>query len=117
MLDEAEWERCRRYLEPAIDEAWTLDAVEAEILVGRAVFWPMERSAVVTQIHSYPKGRVLRIWLAGGDLDELLHYLPAADGYAREQGCIAVELEGRVGWERVLEGYRKRRVVLSKELI
>lgn len=113
---EAEWERCKRHLGGALAGLWTLDAVEQEIREARAVLWPLERSAVVTQIHAHPNGRVLRIWLAGGDLDELLHFLPAADAYAREQGCIQVEVEGRPGWERVLAGYAKRRVILVKEL-
>ena len=111
----AEWERCGRFLEPALD-GWTLDAVEQEILVGRAQFWPMEHSAVVTQIHSYPLGRVLRVWLAGGRWDELVKALPHADAYARSQECVAVEVEGRPGWERLLKGYQKRRVLLVKEL-
>lgn len=113
---EAEWARCREHLSGALAGLWTLAAVEQEIRAGRAVLWPMEKSAVVTQIHEHPSGRVLRIWLAGGDLSELLHFLPAADEYARERGCMQVEIEGRPGWERVLHGYRKQRVILVKEL-
>lgn len=113
---EVEWERCKKHLSGALAGLWTLDAVEQEIRAGRAVLWPLERSAVVTQIHAHPNGRVLRLWLAGGDLNELLHFLPAADNYARAQGCIAVEVEGRPGWEKKLVGYEKRRVILTKEL-
>lgn len=113
---DSEWTRCKSWIEAALDEAWTIDAVEREIRLGRAVLWPMERSAAVTQLHEYPKGRVLRLWLAGGDLKELLHFLPAADNYARAQMCIAIECEGRPGWERVFKQYDKRRVVLVKEL-
>lgn len=112
----AAWERCKKHLSGALAGLWTLEAVEQEIRAGRAVFWPMERSAVVTQIHEHPTGRVLRIWLAGGNLGELLHFLPAADNYARTQGCKQVEIEGRPGWERVLPGYAKQRVILVKEL-
>lgn len=111
-----EWERCKQYLVPALDEAWTIEAVEQEINAGRAVLWPMHRSAAVTTIQEYPKGRVLRLWLAGGELDELLHFLPIADEYAISHGCIAIECEGRPGWEKVLPGYTKKRVVLTKEL-
>lgn len=114
-FDVVEWERCKPLLAAALD-GWTLDSVEQEIRVGRAQFWPMAHSAVVTQIHSYPLGRVLRVWLAGGRWDEIVRYLPSADAYARAQDCVAVEVEGRPGWERLLEGYEKRRVVLVKEL-
>lgn len=110
-----EWDRCSGYLEEAC-EGWTLDAVRAEIDAGRAVFWPMAKSAVVTQVLEYPKARVLRIWLAGGDLEEIKYFLPAADNYARSVGCSEIEVEGRLGWERVLTGYEKRRVILVKEL-
>jgi hypothetical protein len=113
---DANWERCKPFLAPAIDEAWTLEAVEQEIRAGRAILWPMERSAAVTTVQVVPKGRELLVWLAGGDLDELLHFLPVADIYGREQGCKTVRIEGRPGWERVLTGYTKRRVVLVKEL-
>jgi hypothetical protein len=97
-------------------DGWTLEAVEHEVREGRAQFWPLERSAAVTQIHTYPAGKVLRVWLAGGRWGELEQYLTTADAYAREQGCYAVEVEGRPGWERLLHGYAKRRVVLVKEL-
>jgi hypothetical protein len=113
---EVEWERCKPLLKDALAGLWTLDAVEQEIREGRAVLWPLERSAVVTQIHSHPNGRVLRLWLAGGEMVELMRYMPAVDNYALAQGCIAVEIEGRPGWERVLKDYTKRRVILVKEL-
>lgn len=112
----AEWERCKGWLEPACEDGWTIDAVEAEIREQRATFWPMANSAAVTQVMDYPKGKVLRVWLAGGDLNELTHFLPAGENYARMNGCIGVEMEARPGWERVLKGYRKHAVVLVKEL-
>lgn len=111
-----EWERCAPYIADALEGAYTLEDVYREIEEGRAQFWPMRRSAVVTRIHRYPRGRVLRIWIAGGDLDELLGYLPAVDNYAREQDCNRVEIEGRKGWAKVLPGYRETKVVLTKEI-
>lgn len=111
-----EWERCRPLLEPALDGTWTMEAVRDELLRGRAKLWPMERSAAVTQLHDYPAGRVCRVWLAGGDLDELRDGLEVLDRYAREQRCTRIEIEGRPGWERVLDGYEKRRVILTKDI-
>jgi hypothetical protein len=112
----SEWERAKHHIAPALD-GWTLEAVESEIEQGRARLWTTENSAAVTQLHEYPAGRVLRLWLAGGDLDELrgLHD-SIAERYAREQGCVRIEIEGRPGWERVFQGYRKTRVILTKEV-
>lgn len=110
------WARNAGYLEPALNGAFTLDDVRATILAGNATLWPLERSAVVTEILEYPAKRVLRIWLAGGELSELLAFLPAADNYAHECGCSAIEIDGRKGWARVLPGYTEARVVLTKEI-
>jgi hypothetical protein len=112
----SEWERCRHWLDLALDGTHSIEDVRAEIEAGRAQFWPMPESACVTVVQDYPKGRALRVWLAGGDLDDLVKHLPVLDNYGREQGCGAIELEGRRGWERVLPGYRATRVVLRKEI-
>jgi hypothetical protein len=113
---DANWERCKPYLAPAVDEAWTIDAVEQEIRAGRATLWPMANSAAVTVIQEMPNGRELLVWLAGGELDELLHFLPSAGNYGKSVGCKRVRIEGRPGWERVLTGYTRKRVVLIKDL-
>ena len=111
-----EWERCKCYLEAALDGTYTLEDVWHEIEQRNAQFWPLTRSAVVTQIIRHPQCKVLRIWLAGGELDELLRFVSAADNYAREQGCARVEIDGRKGWSRVLPGYDIERVTLTKDV-
>jgi hypothetical protein len=113
---DAEWERCKAYLIPACEDGWTIEDVEREIRSRRATLWPLQRSAVVTQIQTRPSGRVLLIWLAGGELGELIANLSAMDNYARVHDCVSIECNGRPGWERVLPGYRKRHVVLVREL-
>lgn len=112
----SEWDRCRYWLDAALDGTHTIEDVRAEIENGTAQFWPMPKSAAVTLVQDYPRGRVLRVWLAGGDLEDLRKHLVVLDNYGREQGCCAIELEGRKGWERVLPGYRATRVVMRKEI-
>lgn len=114
----SEWERCKPWITAALgyqddDEHHTPDTVMGEVLAGRAQFFPAEKSAVVTRVHDEPEGRFLRIWLAGGDKDELLSLLHAADWWAREFGCRWIEVEGRVGWVRVLSdhGYKLRKML------
>lgn len=109
------WARCAEFLEPALPPGYTLDDVKTEIDNDRARFWPLTRSAVVTQILEYPRCKVLRVWLAGGDLDELRWALATAgEDYARDRGCSHIEIDGRKGWSRVLSGYLEKRVVLMK---
>lgn len=111
-----DWTRAAPLLEPALDGSYTLDDVRAELAAGRAQLWTLPQSAVVTQVHHYPRLRVLRVWLAGGDLDELRRNTHRLDDVARQFGCDAVELEARKGWSRVMDDYDTLKVVLRKEL-
>jgi hypothetical protein len=36
--------------------------------------------------------------------------------YAKDEGCSAIRLYGRKGWERVLDGYKVEHVILEKAL-
>lgn len=103
-------------MEPALDGTHTLDDVYDEVAAGRAQFWPFANSAVVTVVNVSPRARTLRIWLAGGELGELLAALARADEYARYRLCDRIEIDGRKGWARVMEGYQESRVVLTKEV-
>ena len=71
---------------------------------------------MVTEIIPFPRNRVLRVWLAGGELDELQRYQPALENYARSEGCSRIEIDGRKGWERALDGYKAERVILTKDI-
>jgi hypothetical protein len=63
-----------------------------------------------------PYGGALRVGLAGGDLEELLEVEQDICSYAIENGFSSVEIIGRPGWERVLDGYERTAVLMRKEL-
>ena len=84
---------------------------------GHAQFWPLKNSVVVTEIVSYPTGRSVRFWLAGGDLEELLMVEPfIVDWAAETHGCNRAEIIGRAGWVKALPDYRDAARVLVKEI-
>jgi len=118
----ATWERCSRWLDAALGHAGrshTLDDVAAMLRNGDAQLWTGEASAMVTIVEDEPRERRLLIWLAGGDLSELTDRLrPAAECWAREQGCRRVLVIGRPGWERALApaGYAPLARIIAKEL-
>lgn len=119
---DTEWARCAPWIEAALVHAGgthSLDDVRA--MVGDPSepvrFWAGRRSAMVTEIQSWPNAKTLLLWLAGGDLDELKDELrPMAEAWGREQGCDRVMIVGRPGWARVLPGYEVQAVVCGKEL-
>ena len=86
---------------------------------GEAQLWADTRAAMVTVVEDDPLERRLLIWLAGGDLGNLVRRLrPAAEVWARTQGCRRVVIIGRAGWERALapEGYAPMARIITREL-
>lgn len=102
--------RLRPQLERAIermDGLVTSEQVLELIAKGDAQFWPYGDSCAVTEIVTYPSGQLCRVWLGAGDLDQLRVVEEMIRRWARSQGCLGVEIIGRDGWGRALDGYRK----------
>jgi hypothetical protein len=117
---EAEWARCSPWIEAALEWAGPthlIEDVKAAIEAGEAGFWPFPNCAAVTELHTWPRMRSLNVWLAGGDLTELVETaLPNVETFARDQGCRMIVIPGRKGWSRAL-GYKPACYSCTKELI
>jgi hypothetical protein len=99
-MNPAEWVRCRPWLVPALRED-TEAHVVGELLANRAQLWPGKACAFVTQLCRDDEPYIL-VWLAGGDLRELLTMQPGMEAWARAQGCVSAWINGRRGWARAL---------------
>ena len=112
------WDRAAPLLQRAVDRQDThaLADVKVEVEAGRAQLWCGMDSALVTEVAIYPRRKVCRIWLAAGDMTELVHaMLPDVEAWAAEKGCDGMEVIGRHGWARVLPEYRQPHTILTKE--
>ena len=112
--------RCRPWMEDALAYSGGTHAFEdvvAGIASGRMQFWPAPRGCAVTEIVVYPRKRVLHVFLAGGEMDQIIDMIDSAVAWSKEQGCTSMTIAGRHGWRRVLEkhGYRAVMTVLEKE--
>lgn len=123
MLEEmrGEFARCAPWLQAALDaggNTHTLEDVWRSVREGRMQFWPAERAAAVTEIVVYPRLKTLHIFLAGGDMDQIVDMDASATEFARLNGCAKVTIAGRKGWARVLRdnGYAEGLTVLGKEI-
>lgn len=76
-----------------------LDAVEA----GNARLFFSERAIIIAEIHRFPQGNILHVWLAAGDLADVLSLTEDLYQWGRDEGCEKATLTGRKGWVRVLE--------------
>jgi hypothetical protein len=117
MSFEEQWTRCEPWLAAALERypTATLNDVKARVLAATAQFWPRPDAAAVTEIVTYDRAKVCRVWLAGGNLRTIVAAQPEVEAWARGIGCTGMEIIGRPGWERAL-GYRNTAVVLAKEL-
>jgi len=118
-LSADEFERCADYIVAALEYAGhshTLQDVWQAISNKQAAFFPLEKSAIVVEIVDYPQRATCRIWLAGGDMEELIEAEKDICIWARERGCDSMEIIGRKGWERQLRDYKPTATVLVKDI-
>lgn len=102
----AAWIRCRGWLLPALEPGCGAEAdLVGELVAGSAQLWAGERAAMVTQCVGDEQGPCLHVWLAGGDLTEILRMKDGVEAWARAQGCERITINGRRGWTRVLRGH------------
>ncbi len=114
-----EFERCADYIQAALvyaGHSHTLQDVWQAITNKQAAFFPLEKSAIVVEIVDYPQRATCRIWLAGGDMEELIEAEKNVCDWAKELGCDSMEIIGRKGWERQLKDYKPTATILVKDL-
>jgi len=114
-----QWRRCHKWISEALEYSGgthSMDDVFGAVAVGDAQLHPLEKSAIITEVVDYPRLTVCRIWLAGGDLDELMQAEKSIAVWAKNLGCDAMEINGRMGWKRQLKDYTATSVILTKDL-
>jgi len=96
----------------------SFDDVKAAILDGTMQIWPAPRGVAVTEIIVYPRAKSLHVFLAAGEMDQLLDMIDAAMHWGRSQGCTAMSMTGRFGWQKVLakHGWKPKHITLERSL-
>lgn len=107
LLTATDWKRARPHLLAAVELAGgTHDEADLIEGIGRSAYhlWLGDDSAILSEIVHYPRLKSHRLFLAGGDLAELMLMEPELATEARLIGCGRHEIIGRKGWERTLKG-------------
>ena len=113
-------ERCRPWIEAALEYSGgthIFEDVVSNIAQGTMQLWPAPRGCIVTEIVVYPRKKVLNIFLAGGELDQILDMNDDITAWAKLNGCTAGTMSGRMGWKKPLEklGWKLQFVTFQKE--
>jgi hypothetical protein len=93
------------------DVAMALDKDEMQL-------WPGINTAIVTEILEFPQKKIIHVFLAAGDMNEVIRILPYIEKHGKKEGCEELSMIGRKGWERVMDKIYKleTKVYLSTEI-
>ena len=94
------------------------------VLLDRMQLWLLNDAqefffAVLTELRAYPRGLMLNtFWASGHNMRNAVPLLPYIEHWAMGQGATMAQVQGRVGWMRVLEkeGYSPAFMALRKPL-
>ena len=122
--NEAFWPYVEPLLRPAIENVGLsdFDTFAAEVLRGDALLWLVVdggklKAAVTTEFQKVGQAKICVLTACGGnDMNEWLSLLDKIEAFAKAEGCKAMRIFGRAGWERALDGYHKTAIVIEKEL-
>ena len=118
------WPHVRGLLKRASEKTGTGDFAqqEREVLTGLQLLWiawngEAIEAACTTQLVNENGVKICVLVACGGhNRARWLPLLAGIEDYARIEGCTRMQIIGRKGWSRVLDGYEARYVVLCKEL-
>lgn len=115
-----EWRQCRAAMLPAIAETkgtHTEDDVLVELFTGRMKLWRRNASGLVTEFCQFPRLKCINVFLAGGELADILPLQIDIENYGRMNGCQrATMLAVRDGWLRTINGGISAGTYLYKDL-
>jgi len=98
------------------------DGIAGSVQANRALLWIVWdgmriKAAVVTELTSANREKFCTIVACGGeDSGEWLPLISGLEKYAKAEGCKAMRIWGRKGWQRVLPDYKAASVLLEKEI-
>ena len=103
-----------KILEPAIESTYEVTRKQLEKMIesGEYQLFKKDNSAIITAHH----GQVLRIGVGGGNLVTIKEITKRIEKYAKKRKYKYIDILGRKGWEKVLDGYNKKAVLLRKEI-
>jgi hypothetical protein len=116
------FKECEKFIADALEYCngtHDLQDVADQIARGELQLWPANETALVSQIITYPKRKSIHIFLAGGNIDELINMEESVFTWAKMQGCDMLTFSGRLGWSRSKlknRGYKTDHMMLVKEL-
>jgi len=99
----------------------TLESVEKALRDGDQQLWvawdQMSIYAVgITEVYQTPHSKICCIVFATGEIDALIEHIETIEAWAKDLDCTGIEILGRRGWARKLDGYDATLTLLEKAI-
>lgn len=98
------------------------DDVFEQIKEGNWTLWVTHedsklKAVIITQVMTYPKIKEFQILLCHGEnYKDWCYLISKMEEYAKLLGCDKMVALGRMGWEKILPGYKRSYVCIEREL-
>lgn len=114
------WPHAKHLIRAAIEQTDLSDFADIEraVLDGQQLLWlawngQSIEAAATTHLS---KNVCVLTACSGYNRERWLPLFKRIENYAKQEGCKAMRIFGRKGWERALDGYRAEYVILEKQL-
>jgi hypothetical protein len=113
--------RCKNWIEAALAYSGgthSFQDIVDGVLSGAMQLWAGKSGCAVTEISVYPRKKVFHVFLAAGDMEQIIDFQDSAIQFAKINGCDSMTIAGRSGWKRVLDkhDWHEQFVVLEREI-
>jgi len=97
----------------------TFDDITVGVMRNEYHFYPLPNAVVIAQVLQHRHSREYYIYLAGGDLKEILDFQDKLCEAAYNHGCTRLTMTGRKGWAKPLknQGWRETAVYLELAVV
>lgn len=115
------WPLALPYLNRTSDYHWTVDDMLAAAMRGDVQLWigltdNRVSGVCLSKIINHHACSVLRLTTMGGDGGDWNKMLDEPEIFARHHNCSRIEITGRRGWLKALEGFEEIHTTIAKEL-
>ncbi len=116
------WPLAKPYLKQAIARSegrYNLQEILYGCQLGEYILWIVRsgKAAVILEISEHTNGKQCEIIMIGGEhMNTWIVELEEIEGWAQRVGCDRMILTGRMGWQKMLPGYKPKTVTMVKEL-
>lgn len=118
------WPHAQALVKRAMDRTslGNFEDIERDVLGGLQQLWLVWngteiKAAVVTRLVTINHEKICIIVACGGrDRAQWLPLIAEIEQFARDEGCSAMRIIGRKGWQRILADYKATYVVMDRKL-